>query len=140
MSHIIVFRGKGLWVGLGMRWFRCNIPPHGTVIVVCVLQREFSGDSRLSVLADAHHMELFTPGTLRPTGHTHSRFCLCLCHFQRSHVRLLLFHSTTFSFSMSLHIALYLPFFPLPFALCVVSLCVPSGFCVSVLWFILFSR
>lgn len=72
---VCVFKGKGLWTGFGMRRPRCSIPPCGTVIVACVYvcQRECAGDSRLSVLADAHHMELFTPSTLRPAGHAHTR-------------------------------------------------------------------
>lgn len=135
MSHTIfvclcVFRGKGLWVGFGMRWFRCSIPPHGTVIVACVYvcQRECAGDSRLSVLADAHHMELFAPSTLRPAGHAHTRFSLCLSHFVCSHV-LLLFTHDHFLFSVSLHVAPHL--FSLPLSLCVcVFLCAFSLLCL----------
>lgn len=140
--YVCLFRGKGFPAVFGMRWFRCNIPPHGTVIVacvcVCVTQRECAGDSRLSVLADAHHMELFTPSTLRPTGHTHTFLSLSLSHFVCSHVLLLfftLYHFLFFCLSSRRSLSLFsLPLFVLA------CLCAPSGLCVSVQWFIVFRR
>lgn len=67
----------------------------------CVWQGGYAGDSRPPVLADAHHMELFTPHTLLPIGHTHTQgqthFSLCLwplCVLMLSYSK----HPTTFSF------------------------------------------
>lgn len=70
-------------------------------------------------------MELFTPCTLRPTGHTHAHtdFCLCLSVFCVC-VCVLMFLSFLHSNTLSLSLVLLCISFP---SLC---LCVPSGLCV----------
>lgn len=119
-----------------MCWFWCNIPPNGTVIMagVCVCQRECAGDSYPSVLADAHHMELFTPSTLCPTGHAHTHFCLCLSHCVCSHV-LLIYTNEPFLFSLSMlfvfSLSLFVCFLCLLYLFPVVHCCQKVKLCLT---------
>lgn len=138
MSHF-VFRGKGLWVGFGCTGFVATFLPMG-LWLWCVCECDCVTESFLATVACLcwltlttwSYLAIYTRHTPPRRTHTHTLMFLSLSLplsvFSCSSTFV---HSTTFSFSISLHI-------PLP--LCVVCLFVPSGFCVSVLWFIVFSR
>lgn len=82
----------------------------------------------LSVLADTHHMELFTPSTLRPAGHTRTlcTVSVSLSHFVCFHfLQLTLNHFLLFRLSTRCS----LPFFS-RLSLLLLCLCVPAAFCV----------